>query len=61
MFVNPDMKVFTVTEPMTRRVDLKVAIGRGYVPSERHLVDSKSVDEIYIDSSFSLYDLLTTT
>ena len=51
--VNPDMKVFTVTKPMTRRVDLKIAIGRGYVPSERHLVENKGVDEIYIDSSFS--------
>jgi DNA-directed RNA polymerase subunit alpha len=51
--VNPDMKVFTVTKPMTRKVDLKVAIGRGYVPSERHLITDKVVDEIIIDSAFS--------
>jgi len=51
--VNPDMKVFTVTKPMTRKVDLKVAIGRGYVPSERHPQEGKVVDEIIIDSAFS--------
>lgn len=51
--VNPDMTVFTVTQPMTKRVDLKVAIGRGYVPSERHSIDDKIIDEIAIDSSFS--------
>lgn len=51
--VNPEMKIFTVTKPMTRRVDLKVAIGRGYVPSERHQIEEKLVDEIVIDSAFS--------
>ncbi|HSW87350.1 MAG TPA: DNA-directed RNA polymerase subunit alpha [Rhabdochlamydiaceae bacterium] len=51
--VNPDLPIFTVTKPMTRKVDLKVAIGRGYVSSERHLIPDKSVDEIIIDSAFS--------
>ena len=51
--VNADLPVFTVTRPMTRKVDLKVAIGRGYVPSERHIAEGKSVDEIIIDSAFS--------
>lgn len=50
--VNPDHHIFTVTKPMNRRVDLKVAAGRGYVPSERHAFD-RVVDEIVIDSSFS--------
>lgn len=50
---NPDLKIFTVTKPMTRKVDLKVAIGRGYVPSERHLIVDKVSDEIIIDSAFS--------
>jgi len=50
--VNPDMVIFHVTQPMTRRIDLKVAIGRGYVPSEQHNFD-KVVDEIVIDSIFS--------
>jgi DNA-directed RNA polymerase subunit alpha len=50
--VNPQMPIFIVTKPMTRKIDLKVAIGRGYVPSERHFME-KSVDEIVIDSAFS--------
>jgi DNA-directed RNA polymerase subunit alpha len=51
--VNPEMVLFTVTKPMMRRVDLKVAIGRGYVPSERHVTPDKVVDEIIVDSAFS--------
>lgn len=51
--VNPELSIFTVTKPMTRRVDLKVAIGRGYVPSERHATTDKAVDEIMIDSAYS--------
>ena len=51
--VNPDLHVFTVTKPFSRRVNLKVAIGRGYVSSERHVVSDKIVDEIVIDSIFS--------
>ncbi len=51
--VNPELKVFTITKPMARRVDLKVAMGRGYVPSERHQIVDKVTDEIIIDSAFS--------
>jgi DNA-directed RNA polymerase subunit alpha len=51
--VNPELPIFSVTKPMTRRVDVKVAMGRGYVPSERHMLTEKGVDEIIIDSSFS--------
>lgn len=51
--VNPELAIFTVTKPMTRKIDIKVAMGRGYVPSERHVVAEKGVDEIIIDSAFS--------
>jgi DNA-directed RNA polymerase subunit alpha len=51
--VNPDLAIFTVTKPMTRKVDVKVALGRGYVSSERHVFGEKGVDEIIIDSAFS--------
>lgn len=51
--VNPDLHLFTVTTPMKRQVDLRVAIGRGYVPSERHTIRDKRVDEILIDAAFS--------
>lgn len=51
--VNPDLHLFTVTKPMRRQVDLRIAFGRGYVPSERHVVRDKTSDEILIDSAFS--------
>lgn len=51
--VNPNLPIFTVTKPMARRVELKVAIGRGYVPSERHEIANRVVDEIVMDSTFS--------
>lgn len=51
--VNPDLHLFTVTKPMKRQIDLRVAIGRGYVPSERHVVRDKTSDEILIDAAFS--------
>ncbi len=51
--VNPELVIFTVTKPMVKKVDLKVAIGRAYVPSERHMILDKHVDEIIIDSAFS--------
>jgi len=50
--VNPELVIFNVTQPMTRKVEIKIAIGRGYVPSERHEFDT-GVDEIVIDSIFS--------
>jgi DNA-directed RNA polymerase subunit alpha len=51
--VNPDLHLFTFTKPMTKRVEVKVAIGKGYVPAERHGIENKIVDEIVIDSCFS--------
>lgn len=51
--VNPDLHLFTVTVPMRKQVDLRVAFGRGYVPSERHVINDKSSDEIIVDSAFS--------
>lgn len=51
--VNPDLHLFTVTQPMKKQVHLKVMFGRGYVPSERHQIENKIVNEIAIDSAFS--------
>lgn len=50
--VNADHHIFSVTRPMSKRVDLRVSSGRGYVPSERHLFEQMH-DEIIIDSAFS--------
>lgn len=51
--INPDLPVFTVTKPMTKRIELKISMGRGYVPSERHIIENRITDEILIDTSFS--------
>lgn len=51
--VNPTLHLFTVTRPFKRQIDLRVAFGRGYVPSERHHVRDKASDEILVDSAFS--------
>lgn len=59
--VNPDLHLFTVTKPMKRQIDLRIAIGRGYVPSERHVVRDKTADEILLDASFSPVRLVNYT
>jgi len=51
--VNPDLSIFTVTKPLTKKIDLKIGIGRGYVPSERHSQEERQFDEIIVDSIFS--------
>jgi DNA-directed RNA polymerase subunit alpha len=51
--VNPEHPLFTVTKPMVKKVDVKIGFGRGYVPSERHIVKDKIVDEIVVDTAFS--------
>ncbi len=51
--VNPDLYLFTVTAPFKRQVDLRVSFGRGYVPSERHMIEDKNDDEIAIDAAYS--------
>lgn len=51
--INPDSVIFTITKPMTKQVDFRVGFGRGYVPSERHQIPNKIVDEIVVDTSFS--------
>jgi DNA-directed RNA polymerase subunit alpha len=51
--VNPELKLFTVTKPTKRQVDLRVGFGRGYVSSERHIIPNKIVDEIVVDTAFS--------
>ena len=51
--VNPGLHLFTVTKPMRKQIDLRIAMGRGYVPSERHVVRDKTTDEILVDAAFS--------
>lgn len=51
--INPEQTVFTATKPMKRKFVFRVAYGRGYVPSERHVIENKVAGEIVIDSIFS--------
>lgn len=50
--MNPEMAVFHVTAPITRKISYKVAVGRGYVPSERY-VGEKENEEIVLDAIHS--------
>ncbi len=51
--MNPDHPIFTVTKPMKKQVDVRVGIGKGYLPSESNTTFEKMVDEIVIDACFS--------
>ncbi len=51
--VNPEMRVFAVTKPFMKKVEFKVAIGRGYVSSERQTLIENGIDEIIIDACYS--------
>ena len=51
--MNPELNLFTVTKPLSKRIDIRVGIGRGYLPSERQDNFERMVDEIVLDSSFS--------
>lgn len=51
--VNPELHLFTCTKPTKRQVDLRIAIGRGYVPSERHVLRDRASDEILLDAAYS--------
>lgn len=56
--VNPNMHVLTVTKPLKKQIDLRIGFGRGYVPSERHVIFDQTTDEIIIDTSFSPVSLV---
>lgn len=51
--VNPSLHLFTVTKPFVRQIDLRIAIGRGYVSSERHQLTDRHIHEILLDGCFS--------
>jgi DNA-directed RNA polymerase subunit alpha len=51
--VNPDHYLFSVTKPMKKQLDFRVAISRGYQPVERLDVAERLNDEILVDGIFS--------
>jgi DNA-directed RNA polymerase subunit alpha len=51
--VNEWYHIFTVTQPMVRRFDFRIGLGRGYVPADRHTRLEGRTDEIFLDASYS--------
>lgn len=51
--VNPELHLFTVTKPMKKQIDIRIAFGKGYVPTERLDIKDKATDEILIDAIFT--------
>ena len=51
--VNPNHELFNVTKPMNKQITLRISSGRGYVPSERHMIEGRMVDEILVDAIYS--------
>ena len=51
--INPDLHIATLNKDAKFHVEMEVARGRGYVPSELNKKAEKSIDVIPIDSVFS--------
>lgn len=51
--VNPDLHIFYVTAPFKRTIDLRIGIGRGYVPCERIVIPDLKAEEIILDAAYS--------
>jgi DNA-directed RNA polymerase subunit alpha len=51
--INPEHPLFTVTKPMSKTLEFRIALGRGYCPSERIEIADLSFSEIVIDAAFS--------
>lgn len=51
--MNPNHVLFTVTEPMERVVEFRVAVGRGYIPADRIQIEDRAFGEIVLDAIFS--------
>lgn len=51
--VNQDLKLCTLSEDVSLRIEAEVKKGRGYVTAEENEPEDREVDVIYIDSIFS--------
>lgn len=51
--VNPKLHIFTATQPLEKDVQFRIECNRGYVPSERHVIEDMLEGEIAIDTAFS--------
>ena len=51
--LNPELKIATLSEGATLKMNVTVKVGRGYVSAERNKVEGAPVGTIFIDSVFS--------
>jgi len=51
--VNPDQHIATLTDEVPLKMELQIAMGRGYVTAEENEDEEKEIGVIYIDSNFS--------
>lgn len=51
--VNPNLHIFTLTQPKSIQIDLRVGYGKGYCPSERHTITDPMTHEILVDAIYS--------
>jgi len=51
--LNPDLHIATLSKKIKLEMELEVARGRGYVPSEKNKKDNQTIGVIPIDSVFS--------
>ncbi len=51
--LNPDLHLFTVTDPIELELEFEARMGKGYVPAELHEGLSDEIGLIILDASFS--------
>ena len=51
--INPDVHLCTLTKAQPFRMEMEVAMGRGYVPADRHRKEDQPIGTIPIDGLFS--------
>ena len=51
--LNPDNKIATLSRDAKLEMEMRVKLGRGYVPAERNKEEDAPVDTIFIDAVFS--------
>lgn len=51
--LNPDLHLFTITDPIELDLEFEVRMGKGYVPAELHEGLSDEIGLVILDASFS--------
>jgi DNA-directed RNA polymerase subunit alpha len=59
LVLNPDLPILTIDQSGEVEIEMIVRKGRGYVPSDMHIIENESVQMIPVDSSFSPIEKIT--